>query len=43
MNRILRDHGLSPLHNIRRTIRVDTIPVLGIGKTDYRALDELLS
>lgn len=43
MNRFLRDYGLSPLHNIRRTIRVDSIPVLGTGKTDYRALDELLS
>ena len=34
--------GLSPLHNIRRVVRLDAIPVLGTGKTDYRALRERL-
>jgi acyl-CoA synthetase (AMP-forming)/AMP-acid ligase II/1-acyl-sn-glycerol-3-phosphate acyltransferase/acyl carrier protein len=34
----LRGAGLSALHNIRRVIRLDSIPVLGTGKTDYRAL-----
>ena len=30
--------GLSPLHNIRRIVRLEEIPVLGTGKCDYRAL-----
>ena len=34
----LREAGLSPLHNIRRVIRLDALPLLGTGKTDYRAL-----
>jgi len=37
-NRHIRDAGLSPLHNVRRVVRTDEIPVLGTGKTDYRAL-----
>jgi acyl-CoA synthetase (AMP-forming)/AMP-acid ligase II/1-acyl-sn-glycerol-3-phosphate acyltransferase/acyl carrier protein len=37
-NRCLREAGLSPLHNIRRVVRMDTLPLLGTGKTDYRAL-----
>jgi len=38
VNRHLRDAGLSPLHNIRQIRRVESIPLLGSGKTDYRAL-----
>jgi len=38
VNARLRDAGLSPLHNIRRVIRLDALPLLGTGKTDYRAL-----
>lgn len=37
-NRMIREAGLSPLHNVSRVERVDAIPVLGTGKTDYRAL-----
>ncbi|MGE5783695.1 MAG: AMP-binding protein, partial [Myxococcales bacterium] len=37
-NRKLRDAGLSPLHHVRRVITLDAIPLLGTGKTDYRAL-----
>lgn len=37
-NRAIRAAGLSPLHNIRRVAKVESIPVLGTGKTDYRAL-----
>jgi long-chain-fatty-acid--[acyl-carrier-protein] ligase len=37
-NRAIDDAGLSALHNIRRVERVDGIPQLGTGKTDYRAL-----
>jgi acyl-CoA synthetase (AMP-forming)/AMP-acid ligase II len=42
-NQWLREAGLSPLHNVRRVIRVETIPVLGTGKTDYRGLKELVT
>ena len=36
--RSIKDAGLSPLHNVRQVIEVEAIPVLGTGKTDYRAL-----
>ena len=42
VNAQLRQAGLSPLHNIRRIIQLDEIPVLGTGKTDYRRLREIL-
>ncbi len=42
VNRRLREAGLSPLHNIRRVIQLEAIPLLGTGKTDYRALKALL-
>ncbi len=42
-NRLLQQAGFSPLHNIRRVIRVETIPLLGTGKTNYRQLKELYS
>ena len=42
VNRRLREGGLSPIYNIRRIVKVDEIPVLGTGKTDYRALKERL-
>jgi len=38
-NEAIREAGLSALHNIRRAIRVDELPLLGTGKTDYRALE----
>jgi long-chain-fatty-acid--[acyl-carrier-protein] ligase len=38
VNRMLREAGLSALYNVRQVIRVDSIPVLGTGKTDYRTL-----
>jgi len=41
-NTALRAAGLSALHNIRRVERVEEIPVLGTGKTDYRRLQEML-
>jgi acyl-CoA synthetase (AMP-forming)/AMP-acid ligase II/1-acyl-sn-glycerol-3-phosphate acyltransferase/acyl carrier protein len=37
-NQWLREAGLSPLHHVRRVVVVESIPVLGTGKTDYRAL-----
>ena len=42
-NAQLRAAGLSPLHNIARVERLEQLPVLGTGKTDYRALDALLA
>ena len=38
VNRCIRDAGLSPIHNVRRVVKVEEIPLLGTGKTDYRAL-----
>jgi len=42
INQQIRDAGLSGLHTIRRAVRLEGIPILGTGKTDYRALDETL-
>lgn len=42
-NTVLGKAGLSPLHFIRQVRRVEKIPVLGTGKTDYRALKGLLA
>jgi len=42
VNAALRDAGLSPLHNVRRVVRLPEIPLLGTGKTDYRALKAML-
>ncbi|MGD0597284.1 MAG: AMP-binding protein [Sedimentisphaerales bacterium] len=41
-NKKIRAAGLSGLHSIRRVIKLDQIPLLGTGKTDYRALKQLL-
>jgi long-chain-fatty-acid--[acyl-carrier-protein] ligase len=38
VNRRLKEAGLSGLHNIRVVRRLAKIPLLGTGKTDYRAL-----
>ncbi len=43
VNRAIREAGLSGLHNIRRVIEIDEIPVLGTGKTDYRELKRRLA
>lgn len=42
-NLVIREAGLSPLHNIRIVKRIDKIPLLGTGKTDYRTLKESVS
>ncbi|RMF82506.1 MAG: 2-acyl-glycerophospho-ethanolamine acyltransferase, partial [Planctomycetota bacterium] len=41
-NDAIRAAQLSPLHNVRRVVRVEEMPLLGTGKTDYRALRRLL-
>ncbi len=38
VNAWIKEEGLSPLHYVRQVTVVDAIPVLGTGKTDYRAL-----
>ncbi len=38
----IRQAGLSGLHSIRRVIKLDEIPLLGTGKTNYRALKQML-
>lgn len=42
-NEIIRAAGLSGLHNIRQVIRIDSLPLLGTGKIDYRALTARLA
>ncbi len=41
-NATLREKGFSSLYNVRRVERLEAIPILGTGKTDYRALQDLL-
>lgn len=43
VNRQLREAGLTPLYNIARVERLDALPLLGTGKTDYRALARRLA
>jgi len=43
VNRHLMDAGLSPLYNIRQIRKLESLPLLGSGKTDYRALRALLA
>jgi long-chain-fatty-acid--[acyl-carrier-protein] ligase len=40
INRVIKDAGLSPIYYVRQVIKVEQIPVLGTGKTDYRGLKE---
>ncbi len=42
-NAAIREAGLSALHNIRRVELLDELPLLGTGKTDYRALQRRLA
>lgn len=41
-NSYIRQAGLSGLHSIRRVVKLPQIPLLGSGKTDYRALKKKL-
>ncbi|MBT3199103.1 MAG: AMP-binding protein [Phycisphaerales bacterium] len=43
INQQIRAGGLSGLHSIRQLVRMDEIPLMGTGKTDYRALDKKLA
>ena len=42
VNSCIRDAGLSALHNIRHVIKLNEIPVLGTGKTNYPELKKHL-
>ncbi len=42
VNAALRRAGLSPLYAVKRVVRIEAVPLLGSGKTDYRALKALL-
>lgn len=42
VNAALRAAGLSSLYAVKRIVNVQAIPLLGSGKTDYRALKERL-
>jgi long-chain-fatty-acid--[acyl-carrier-protein] ligase len=42
-NSAIREAGFSPIHNVRLVRALEQIPLLGTGKTDYRALKALLS
>jgi long-chain-fatty-acid--[acyl-carrier-protein] ligase len=42
-NRILEDHGFHGVMRLTEVRHIDHIPVLGTGKTDYKALRALLS
>lgn len=42
INAMLRKGGLAPVYAIRRVVAVREIPLLGTGKTDYRALQGLV-
>jgi acyl-CoA synthetase (AMP-forming)/AMP-acid ligase II/1-acyl-sn-glycerol-3-phosphate acyltransferase/acyl carrier protein len=38
VNALIKQAGLGALHHVRQVRQVESIPVLGTGKTDYRAL-----
>jgi long-chain-fatty-acid--[acyl-carrier-protein] ligase len=42
-NMTIKSSGLSPLHNIRVMQKIDAIPVLGTGKTDYKLLKRMVA
>ncbi len=42
-NLAIRAVGLSPLHNMRLVKKVDQIPLLGTGKTDYSTINKLVN
>lgn len=43
VNQAIRAAGLSHLHNIRTVRVMEVIPTMGTGKTDYRALKNMLA
>ena len=41
VNQKIRDAGLSPIHFVKEIKKLDEIPLLGSGKTDYQTLKTL--
>ena len=41
-NQLLSQNGLTGIARVDRVVSVETIPILGTGKTDYKALKKLL-
>ncbi|MCX7003241.1 MAG: MFS transporter [bacterium] len=41
-NRVMQAAGMSTLARLQRVVRLDKLPVLGTGKTDYRTLQAML-
>lgn len=41
-NRAIAAQGLSAIHGIRRVVKLEAIPLLGSGKTDYLSLKKML-
>ena len=39
-NQAIRAAGLSALHSLRQVIELETMPLLGTGKTDYQSLQQ---
>ena len=42
INAVFRDAGMAPVFAVKRVVKVKEIPLLGTGKTDYRALQALV-
>ena len=41
-NQLLSQNGVTGIARVDRVVIVETIPLLGTGKTDYKALKKLL-
>ena len=42
VNSVFRNAGMAPVFAVKRVVRVSEIPLLGTGKTDYRALQAMV-
>lgn len=40
-NATIRGAGLSPIHMVKNVVKLESIPLLGSGKTDYRSLKSM--
>ena len=41
INQQIRDAGMSPIHYVKSIVKLEEIPLLGSGKTDYQTLKKL--
>ncbi len=42
VNQQIRDAGMSPIHYVKSIVKLEEIPLLGSGKTDYQTLKKLM-